>query len=45
VNQDNHTTLIKIEGLNDKKDVAFYQGKRVAYIYRVRQCRHLLFGV
>lgn len=36
MNQQNHTTLIKIEGLNDKKDVSFYQGKRIAYIYRVR---------
>jgi hypothetical protein len=36
VNQQNHTTLIKIEGVNDKKDVEFYQGKRIAYVYRVR---------
>lgn len=39
MNQQNHTTLIKIEGVNDKADVQFYLGKRIAYIYRVRPWR------
>uniref|UniRef100_A0A6U5EQB3 60S ribosomal protein L35a n=1 Tax=Corethron hystrix TaxID=216773 RepID=A0A6U5EQB3_9STRA len=31
-NQYNHTSLIKIKGCDDKKDVDFYLGKRVAFI-------------
>merc|ERR1711974_130374 len=29
-----HTSLVKIEGINDKNDTSFYLGKRVAYCYR-----------
>merc|ERR1712137_1176039 len=29
-----HTSLVKIEGVNDKNDTSFYMGKRVAYCYR-----------
>ena len=34
-NQYPHTALVKIENVNDKKDVDFYLGKRIAYIYTV----------
>uniref|UniRef100_A0A7S2SN13 60S ribosomal protein L35a n=1 Tax=Rhizochromulina marina TaxID=1034831 RepID=A0A7S2SN13_9STRA len=33
-NQYCHTSLIKIQGVDDCKDVDFYLGKRVAYIYK-----------
>jgi large subunit ribosomal protein L35Ae len=33
-NQYSHTSLIKIQGLQDKKDVDFYLGKKIAYIYK-----------
>eukprot|EP00178_Gracilaria_changii_P005912 TRINITY_DN20099_c0_g1_i1.p2 TRINITY_DN20099_c0_g1~~TRINITY_DN20099_c0_g1_i1.p2 ORF type:complete len:103 (-),score=16.19 TRINITY_DN20099_c0_g1_i1:284-556(-) len=29
-----HTTIVSIDGLTDKKDVSFYLGKRIAYIYK-----------
>ena len=32
--QMNHTSLLRVEGVNDKKDTSFYLGKRVAYVYR-----------
>ncbi|GMI40666.1 hypothetical protein TeGR_g14522 [Tetraparma gracilis] len=31
-NQYNHTSLIKIGGVDEKKDVSFYLGKKIAYI-------------
>lgn len=29
-----NTTLVKIDGLKDRKSADFYLGKRVAYVYR-----------
>lgn len=33
-NQTSHTVLLKLQGVNDKHETSFYQGKRVCYIYR-----------
>jgi len=35
-NQYNHTSLIKIKGVDTKEDTAFYMGKRIAYITKVQ---------
>merc|ERR1711912_174414 len=35
-NQKNHTSLIKIQGVDDTADLKFYLGKRVMYMYRTK---------
>ena len=35
-NQYENTSLVQIEGVNTKEDVAWYAGKRMAYIYKAK---------
>merc|ERR1712227_817246 len=35
-NQKNHTSLIKIQGVDDSADLKFYLGKRIMYMYRAK---------
>ncbi|GBG89954.1 hypothetical protein CBR_g50044 [Chara braunii] len=35
-NQYPNTSLIQIEGVNTREDVAWYQGKRLAYVYKAK---------
>ena len=35
-NQYENTSLLQIEGVNTKEDVAWYCGKRLAYIYKAK---------
>merc|ERR1719253_1197273 len=34
--QQSHTSLIKIQGVEDTNDVKFYLGKRIMYMYRAK---------
>lgn len=38
-NQQTNTSLIRIEGVTNKKDTAFYIGKRIAWVYRAKTKR------
>lgn len=35
-NQKSHTSLIKIQGVDDSEDVKFYLGKKIVYLYRTK---------
>nr|CCA15532.1 DEAD/DEAH box RNA helicase putative [Albugo laibachii Nc14] len=39
-NQYSHTALIKIQSLQDKKDVDFYLGKKIVYIYKGKNMKN-----
>merc|ERR1711912_18480 len=35
-NQKSHTSLIKIQGVEDSEDLKFYLGKKIMYMYRTK---------
>ena len=39
-NQHNHTSLIKIKGVDSKADVDFYLGKKIAYITKAKTSKN-----
>jgi len=42
--QDENQSLIKIEGVQDKKAATFYYGKRVAYVYSAKKEHRVIWG-
>lgn len=36
VNQDNHTSVLILQGVQDQKAARFYAGKRVCYIFKAK---------
>ncbi|VAH81884.1 unnamed protein product [Triticum turgidum subsp. durum] len=48
-NQYESTSLVQVEGVNTKEDVAWYAGKRLAYVYKAKTkssgtCYRCLWG-
>ena len=42
--QDENHALVKIEGLNSRKEVHFYLGKRLVYVYRTKTGYKTIWG-
>ena len=40
MNQDVNNSIIKLQGVNDKKATEFYLGKRIAYIYKAKTLKN-----
>ena len=40
----NNQALLKLEGLNDKKETQYYLGKRVVYIYKTKSGFRTIWG-
>merc|ERR1711907_597519 len=44
-NQKSHTSLIKIQGVEDSEDLKFYLGKKIMYMYRAKTVKDDTRGV
>jgi large subunit ribosomal protein L35Ae len=42
--QDENHALVKVEGLSSRKEVAYYLGKRLVYVYRTKKGYKTIWG-
>lgn len=42
--QDENHALVKIEGLNSRKEVSYYLGKRLVYVYKTKHGYRTIWG-